>query len=105
MNTEPRETTYEERATRGECPVRGAQDGEWCHAEVGIQLGATVGGNRLRTGDGAHLARRARHRPPDCRDRRTANPSIARLRRAPLHVTVWNGQGLGRGEIPTILQA
>lgn len=33
--------------------------------------------------------------------RRTANPSIARLRRAPLPVAVWNGQGLGRDEIPT----
>jgi len=54
---EPRETTFEERATWGACPVCAAQHGEWCHAEVGAQLGVRAGGGRMNTGDGAHLAR------------------------------------------------
>lgn len=49
--------TYEERATWGKCPVCQAEDGEWCHAEIGLQLGQKVGGGRMQTGEGAHLAR------------------------------------------------
>ena len=54
---EARETTYEERATWGICPVCGAGDGEWCHAEIGAQLGVLLDGRRMQTGEGAHLAR------------------------------------------------
>lgn len=52
-----RETTWKERATWGECPVCKAQDGEWCVADVGIQFGMSMNGNRMKTGDGAHLVR------------------------------------------------
>ena len=52
-----RKLTYEERATWGKCPVCQAEDGEWCHAEIGPQLGIQVGGGRMATGEGAHLAR------------------------------------------------
>ena len=57
MNDQPRETTYEERAIWGTCPVCKAASGEWCHAEIGAQLGVRVDGKRMQTGDGAHLAR------------------------------------------------
>lgn len=52
-----RETTFEERATWGECPVCHAPDGEWCSAAIGIQLGQRVDGRRMNDGEGAHLAR------------------------------------------------
>ena len=52
-----RELSYEDRATWGECPVCSAPHGEWCHSEIGLQLGVKVGGGRLQTGEGAHLAR------------------------------------------------
>lgn len=52
-----RETTFEERATWGECPVCNAPDGQWCSSAIGIQLGQSVSGNRLKDGDGVHLAR------------------------------------------------
>lgn len=52
-----RETTYEEVATWGTCPICNAGPGEWCHAEIGIQLGSSVCGGKMKTGSGAHLAR------------------------------------------------
>ena len=52
-----RPTTYDERATWGTCPVCQAAPGEWCHAEVGLQLGTPAGGGKMQTGSGAHLAR------------------------------------------------
>ena len=52
-----RETTFEERATWGKCQVCGADHGEWCHAEIGAQLGVRADGQRAKTGEGAHLAR------------------------------------------------
>jgi len=52
-----RETTLEERQTWGTCPVCSAPHGEWCFAEVGIQLGTPLGGGRMQTGSGAHLGR------------------------------------------------
>lgn len=55
--SEARETTYEERATWGTCPICKAEHGEYCHAEVGMQLGSPAGGGKMKTGDGAHLAR------------------------------------------------
>ena len=54
---EPRETTFEERATWGECPICHAKHGEWCFAEVGFQLGMKISGGRMETGEGVHLAR------------------------------------------------
>lgn len=51
------ELTYDERATWGKCPVCDAPEGEWCHAEVGFQVGIRVDGTRMQTGQGAHLAR------------------------------------------------
>lgn len=54
---EGRETTIEERQVWGTCPVCKAGPGEWCHAEVGVQLGIRADGQRMQTGDGAHLAR------------------------------------------------
>lgn len=54
---EPRELTYEERATWGTCKVCGAGPGEWCHASVGIQLGQRLDGRPMATGEGAHLGR------------------------------------------------
>lgn len=52
-----RETTITERQTWGDCGVCGAKHGEWCHADVGVQLGARVDGRRMKDGEGAHLAR------------------------------------------------
>lgn len=52
-----RELTFEDRAKWGICPTCQAQHGEWCHAEVGMQLGVNVNGSRLQTGQGAHLSR------------------------------------------------
>lgn len=52
-----RELSYEERATWGTCKVCRATHGQWCHAEVGAQLGVRVDGRRMQTGEGAHLAR------------------------------------------------
>lgn len=49
--------TYEQRATWGECPTCQAQHGEWCHSEVGIQLGHRVDGGRIETRAGVHLSR------------------------------------------------
>lgn len=57
VTTEPRETTYEERAVWGVCPVCSAPAGEWCYPEVGIQLGVRVGGGKPKQGEGAHLSR------------------------------------------------
>jgi hypothetical protein len=54
---EGRELTFDERATWGNCLVCGAEHGEWCHAEIGVQLGSTIGGGRLKTGQGAHMGR------------------------------------------------
>ncbi len=51
----PRELTYAERATWGECPVCHAPHGEWCNGEVGIPLGRTLSGNL--PSDGVHLGR------------------------------------------------
>lgn len=51
------ELTYEQRATWGDCAVCKATHGEWCHAEIGVQLGQKVDGSRMKTGQGAHLAR------------------------------------------------
>lgn len=52
-----RELSFAERATWGKCPVCEATDGQWCHAEVGLQLGRKVTGQLLQTGEGVHLAR------------------------------------------------
>jgi len=52
-----RELTAEERMAWGVCPVCGAQQGEFCSAEIGLQLGHTVSGRPLETGEGVHLAR------------------------------------------------
>ena len=57
MNDQPFELTYEQRATWGECPTCKAQSGEWCHAEIGMQLGVKVDGSRMKTGEGSHLSR------------------------------------------------
>jgi len=54
---EARETTFEERATWGECPVCKAPHGDWCRAEIGVQLGRRVDGRHMETGEGVHLAR------------------------------------------------
>ena len=53
--TAPRELTYEERATWGECPVCHAKQGEWCSGAYGIALGRTVYG--VLPEQGAHLGR------------------------------------------------
>jgi hypothetical protein len=50
-----RETTLEERATWGTCPVCKAEHGQKCNPEVGIPLGRTVSGEPPQ--DGAHLGR------------------------------------------------
>jgi hypothetical protein len=42
MNIEPRDLTYEERATWGECPVCHAKDGEWCNGIVGLSYATGV---------------------------------------------------------------
>jgi len=52
---ETRDTTYEERATWGECPICHAKHGEPCDPGVGFPLGMTLSG-RPPT-DGAHLGR------------------------------------------------
>lgn len=52
-----RETTIAERLTWGECPVCHAQPGEFCHADVGLQLGVRGDGSRMKDGEGAHVAR------------------------------------------------
>lgn len=52
-----RETTYDERLTWGTCPTCQAQHGQFCHAEVGLQLGRRVDGRPMETGDGVHLSR------------------------------------------------
>ena len=52
-----RETSYEERATWGTCPICEAEQGEWCRAEAGVHIGVRVDGRRMQTGEGAHLAR------------------------------------------------
>ena len=49
------ETTYEQRATWGECPVCHAQHGEPCDGNIGFALGTTASGERPI--DGAHLGR------------------------------------------------
>jgi hypothetical protein len=54
---QPRELTFAERATWGTCSICGAEDGEWCYAEIGLQLGCHVDGSRMRTGEGVHASR------------------------------------------------
>lgn len=49
--------TFDERARWGVCPVCHAQPGEYCYADVGVQLGIRSDGARMKDGDGAHLAR------------------------------------------------
>jgi hypothetical protein len=49
--------THEETMTWGVCPTCGAAHGDYCNSEVGMQLGVTMGGGRLKTGEGAHLSR------------------------------------------------
>ena len=56
-HTKVRETTWAERATWGICPACHAAEGEWCHSEIGYQVGMRVDGQRMKTGEGAHLAR------------------------------------------------
>lgn len=46
-----RELDFDDRAT---CR---ALHGQWCHAEVGLQLGVRLDGRRMQTGEGAHLSR------------------------------------------------
>jgi hypothetical protein len=53
--TAPRELTYQERATWGECPVCHAKHGEWCNGAYGIALGRNVNGELPE--QGAHLGR------------------------------------------------
>lgn len=52
-----RELTLDDRARWGDCPVCQAKDGEYCHADVGVQMGQHVDGSRMKDGEGAHLAR------------------------------------------------
>lgn len=52
-----RDLPFEDRARWGVCPVCKAPDGEYCHADVGMQLGVRVDGRRMKDGDGAHMAR------------------------------------------------
>lgn len=49
--------SFEERVCWGECPVCHAPDGDWCHAEVGIHFGVKINGERMNTGEGAHVGR------------------------------------------------
>lgn len=51
----PRDLTYDERATWGECPVCHAKPGEWCSGAYGIGLGRTVYG--ALPNQGVHLGR------------------------------------------------
>ena len=53
--TAPRELTYDERATWGECPVCHAKQGEWCDGAYGIALGRTANGELPE--HGVHLGR------------------------------------------------
>lgn len=55
LSSPPRELTYEQRATWGECPVCHALHGQPCDSSVGIPLGFTVSGTRPT--EGAHLGR------------------------------------------------
>lgn len=48
-----RKLTWDEQIKWGDCPVCGAKNGEYCLAEIGIQLGH----RRLKTGEGVHLPR------------------------------------------------
>lgn len=52
-----RELTWEERIRWGKCFVCSAEDGEFCHSEVGLTLGQKTDGSRLKTGEGAHIGR------------------------------------------------
>lgn len=52
-----RDLSFDEQARWGECPVCKAADGEYCIADMGIQLGVRLDGRRMRDGEGAHLAR------------------------------------------------
>ena len=52
-----RETTVDERAVWGLCPVCRAEHGEPCNPDVGLQLGQPVGGGRIKAGNGVHLSR------------------------------------------------
>lgn len=52
-----RETTMDERLKWGVCPVCGAKPGEYCRADVGLQLGVKADGTRMKDGEGAHVAR------------------------------------------------
>ena len=55
MNT--RELSYDERIRWGECPVCHASHGEYCHPDVGIQMGRHIDGSRIRLGEGVHMRR------------------------------------------------
>lgn len=55
MDSPVRETTYEERATWGTCPVCAAEHGMRCDSNVGIALGRNVNGDAPT--EGAHLGR------------------------------------------------
>ncbi len=52
-----RELTWNERARWGVCPICKAPAGEFCYADVGLQLGQKADGSRMRDGDGVHLVR------------------------------------------------
>lgn len=52
-----RETTFQERSLWGVCPTCKSPHGTPCNVDVGFQLGSNVNGERLKTGDGAHLTR------------------------------------------------
>lgn len=52
-----KQLTFDDRAKWGECPTCGAEDGQYCNADAGIQLGKKVNGERMKTGEGAHLSR------------------------------------------------
>jgi hypothetical protein len=57
MSAPVRELTTAERFVWGTCPACGAEHGQPCNADVGIQLGQPANGGRMTTGDGAHLSR------------------------------------------------
>lgn len=52
-----RDLGFAERSTWGRCVICGAEHGEPCSAEIGIQLGRSASGRQLRTGEGVHLER------------------------------------------------
>lgn len=52
-----RELSLQERFVWGECPICHAPDGEPCSADVGLQFGVRVDGQRMKDGDGAHMGR------------------------------------------------